>query len=106
MELRFDFYIGATPEHVWHVLTSEEGVKHTFFGSVIRSTFRSGTISLMSVPEMMATKLSMCTARFCRLSRSKPSASWNIPALRTTPTTPSFNRALLSNWSLLADARG
>lgn len=42
MELRFDFYIGATPEHVWHVLTSEEGVKHTFFGSVIRSTFQVG----------------------------------------------------------------
>ncbi|GEB35625.1 MULTISPECIES: SRPBCC family protein [Brevibacillus] len=42
MDHIFNFYIGATPERVWHVLTSEEGVKSTFFNSVIRSTFQVG----------------------------------------------------------------
>ncbi|NRS51399.1 SRPBCC family protein [Brevibacillus sp. HB2.2] len=42
MDLRFDFYIGATPELVWHTLTSDEGVKSTFFGCTIRSTFQVG----------------------------------------------------------------
>jgi uncharacterized protein YndB with AHSA1/START domain len=42
MDLKYDFYIGATPEEVWQVLTSEEGVKQTVFGSTLRSTFEVG----------------------------------------------------------------
>lgn len=41
-DLHFEFYIGATPEQVWHVLISDEGVSNTFFGSTIQSTFQVG----------------------------------------------------------------
>ncbi|MBB3113246.1 uncharacterized protein YndB with AHSA1/START domain [Paenibacillus phyllosphaerae] len=42
MELRYEFYIGASPEKVWEVLVSPEGTKKTFFGCVIESTFEEG----------------------------------------------------------------
>jgi uncharacterized protein YndB with AHSA1/START domain len=43
MDLKYTYYIGATPERVWEVLTQDEGVKATFFGSTIRSTFEIGS---------------------------------------------------------------
>ncbi|XEC94751.1 SRPBCC domain-containing protein [Paenibacillus tarimensis] len=42
MELKYEFYIGATAEEVWKVLLSPEGTRHTFFGSVIKSSFAVG----------------------------------------------------------------
>ncbi|CAM3598483.1 SRPBCC family protein [Marinicrinis lubricantis] len=42
MELKYEFYIGASPEKVWDVLVSPEGTRHTFFGCVIKSTFKEG----------------------------------------------------------------
>lgn len=42
MELRYEFYIGATPEQVWNAFVSPEGTRKTFFGSVIQSTFEVG----------------------------------------------------------------
>jgi uncharacterized protein YndB with AHSA1/START domain len=41
MELRYEFYIGATPEKVWETFVSE-GTRQTFFGCVIHSTFEAG----------------------------------------------------------------
>lgn len=42
MDLHYDFYIAATPEEVWHVLISDEGVSAIFWGCTIRSTFQVG----------------------------------------------------------------
>ncbi|MGG1662761.1 SRPBCC family protein [Brevibacillus sp. NRS-1366] len=42
MDLRYDFYIAAKPEDVWHALVSDEGVSNIFFGCTIRSTFQVG----------------------------------------------------------------
>ncbi|MEI7026971.1 SRPBCC family protein [Paenibacillus sp. y28] len=42
MSLNYEFYIGAEPEQVWAALVSPEGTRQTFFGCVIRSTFREG----------------------------------------------------------------
>lgn len=42
MDLRYHYYIAAKPEHVWQTLISDEGVKHTFYGCTIRSSFRIG----------------------------------------------------------------
>ncbi|WP_248929166.1 SRPBCC family protein [Paenibacillus hamazuiensis] len=41
-DLRYELYIGAAPEAVWHALTSPEGTKAIFFGSVLKSTFEAG----------------------------------------------------------------
>jgi uncharacterized protein YndB with AHSA1/START domain len=41
-ELVYHFYINASPQRVWEVLVSDEGVKQTFFGCIIRSSFRVG----------------------------------------------------------------
>ncbi len=43
MELKCEIYIGNTPEKVWEILTTPEGTKATFFGSVLRSTFEEGS---------------------------------------------------------------
>jgi uncharacterized protein YndB with AHSA1/START domain len=40
--LHYEFYIGASPEKVWDVLTSPEGTRATFFGSELRSSFEVG----------------------------------------------------------------
>lgn len=42
MELRYEFYIGASPEQVWKTFVSPEGTRQTFFGCVIHSTFEVG----------------------------------------------------------------
>jgi len=42
MELKYVFYIDAEPAKVWDALITPEGTRHTFFGCVIRSTFRVG----------------------------------------------------------------
>lgn len=42
MDLVYHYYIGASPENVWQVLISDEGVKKTMFGCTIRSTFEVG----------------------------------------------------------------
>ncbi|MBM7587955.1 uncharacterized protein YndB with AHSA1/START domain [Bacillus pakistanensis] len=41
-ELKYEFYIAGTPERVWDTLTSPEGTKQVFHGSVIKSTFQVG----------------------------------------------------------------
>ncbi|TVX93713.1 SRPBCC family protein [Paenibacillus agilis] len=43
MDLTFNFYIGATPEEVWQILVSDEGVKQTFYGCTLQSTFEIGS---------------------------------------------------------------
>lgn len=42
MELKYEFYIGAEQDKVWDILVSDEGVRQTFFGCVIESTFEPG----------------------------------------------------------------
>ncbi|BAU28407.1 carbon monoxide dehydrogenase subunit G [Aneurinibacillus soli] len=42
MDLRYEFYIGGTPEQVWKVLISPEETKKIYAGCVIRSTFKHG----------------------------------------------------------------
>ncbi|WP_025850238.1 SRPBCC family protein [Paenibacillus ehimensis] len=42
MDLVYHYYIGASPEDVWQVLISDEGVKKTMFGCTIRSIFEVG----------------------------------------------------------------
>ncbi|TDF92310.1 SRPBCC family protein [Paenibacillus piri] len=42
MDLKYDFYINASPQTVWDAIVSPEGTRKTFFGSVIRSTFEAG----------------------------------------------------------------
>lgn len=42
MELKYEFYIGATPEQIWDAFVSPEGTRKTFFGCVINSTFKEG----------------------------------------------------------------
>ncbi|GGG00556.1 hypothetical protein GCM10010912_51790 [Paenibacillus albidus] len=41
-ELKYDFYVGGTPEQVWESLISPEMVKQIYYGSVIRSSFQIG----------------------------------------------------------------
>lgn len=43
MELKYEFYIGASQEQVWDALVSPEGTRQTFFGCVINSTFEVGS---------------------------------------------------------------
>lgn len=43
MEQKFITYIGASPEHIWEILTKPEYVKQIFFGSVLQSTFEPGS---------------------------------------------------------------
>jgi uncharacterized protein YndB with AHSA1/START domain len=43
MELKYTFYIGVSPEEVWHVLISPEATKQTVFGCVLESTFEIGS---------------------------------------------------------------
>lgn len=42
MDLKYEFYIDAKPEDVWNILISPEGTKKTFYGCVIKSTFKIG----------------------------------------------------------------
>ncbi len=42
MELKFEIYIGGTPEQVWQALVSPEGTQLIFFGSSLESTFETG----------------------------------------------------------------
>ncbi|ANE46887.1 polyketide cyclase [Paenibacillus swuensis] len=42
MDLRYEFYINATREDVWHALISTEGTKALLFGSVLKSDFNVG----------------------------------------------------------------
>ncbi|WP_028549042.1 SRPBCC family protein [Paenibacillus sp. UNC451MF] len=42
MELKYEFYIGATPEQVWDILVTPEGTRKIFFGSELQSTFQVG----------------------------------------------------------------
>lgn len=42
MELRYEFYIGASPEQVWNILVTPEGTRQIFFGSELQSTFQAG----------------------------------------------------------------
>ncbi|MDF2958366.1 MAG: polyketide cyclase [Paenibacillus sp.] len=41
-QLKYEFYIGAEPEKVWDTFVSPDGTRKTFFGSVIKSTFKAG----------------------------------------------------------------
>jgi len=43
-ELKYVFYIAATPEDVWEALISPEGTKQIYYGCVIRSTFQVGDL--------------------------------------------------------------
>jgi len=41
-ELKYEFYIDAEPERIWHALISPEGTRAIFFGCVLESTFEVG----------------------------------------------------------------
>ncbi|KGE19121.1 SRPBCC domain-containing protein [Paenibacillus wynnii] len=43
-ELKYEFYIGATPEKVWEHLISPDSTKQIYYGSVIRSSFKEGEL--------------------------------------------------------------
>lgn len=43
MDLRYEFYIGGTPEQVWNALVSPEATKQIYWGSIIESTFEAGS---------------------------------------------------------------
>jgi len=43
MEQTFITYIGAARERIWDILTKPEYVKQIFFGSVLQSTFETGS---------------------------------------------------------------
>jgi len=40
--LKYEFYIGASPEIVWNSIASPEGTRKIFFGCVLKSTFETG----------------------------------------------------------------
>ncbi|WP_027093909.1 SRPBCC family protein [Cohnella thermotolerans] len=40
--LTYVLYVGASPEEVWNVFTTAEGVKAIFFGCELRTTFEVG----------------------------------------------------------------
>ncbi|HDX9613801.1 TPA: SRPBCC family protein [Bacillus toyonensis] len=42
--LMYEFYIASSPEGVWKTLTSPEGTKQIYYGSIIRSTFQVGDL--------------------------------------------------------------
>ncbi|MFD0694025.1 SRPBCC domain-containing protein [Paenibacillus sp. GCM10027628] len=42
MDLKYELYIGATPEDIWKIFTSPEGTKAIFFGSILKTTFEIG----------------------------------------------------------------
>ncbi|GGH09514.1 SRPBCC family protein [Paenibacillus segetis] len=42
MDLKYEIYIGATPEDVWQALISPEGTKAIFYGCILQSTFEIG----------------------------------------------------------------
>lgn len=42
MDLKYEIYIGATPEDVWQVFVSPEGTKAIFYGCILDSTFEIG----------------------------------------------------------------
>lgn len=42
MDLKYEIYIGATPEDVWQVFVSPEGTKAIFYGCILDSTFETG----------------------------------------------------------------
>ncbi|WP_068502479.1 SRPBCC domain-containing protein [Paenibacillus kribbensis] len=43
-ELKYEFYIGGTPEQVWASLVSPEYVQQIYYGSIIRSSFKEGEL--------------------------------------------------------------
>lgn len=43
-ELRYQLYIGASPDEVWECLVSPEKLKQIYYGSVIRSSFKEGDL--------------------------------------------------------------
>ncbi|WP_025718520.1 SRPBCC domain-containing protein [Paenibacillus sp. 1-18] len=43
-ELKYEFYIGGTPEQVWACLVSPEYVQQIYYGSIIRSSFKEGEL--------------------------------------------------------------
>lgn len=43
MELKYEFYIGATCKEVWDILVTPEGTRKILFGSVLESTFEIGS---------------------------------------------------------------
>ncbi|PGB02704.1 SRPBCC domain-containing protein [Bacillus toyonensis] len=42
--LMYEFYIAGSSEEVWKTLTSPEGTKQIYYGSIIRSTFQVGDL--------------------------------------------------------------
>jgi uncharacterized protein YndB with AHSA1/START domain len=42
-ELKYELYIGGSPEQVWDVLVSPENVRKIYYGSIIESTFEIGS---------------------------------------------------------------
>lgn len=42
-DLKYEVYIGATPEKVWDALISPEGIKKLYSGSTLKSTFETGS---------------------------------------------------------------
>ncbi|OPA76221.1 polyketide cyclase [Paenibacillus selenitireducens] len=42
MNLKYEFYINAEPEAVWHALVSPEGTRNIFYGCVLESSFKVG----------------------------------------------------------------
>lgn len=43
-ELRYQLYIGASPDEVWDCLIAPEKVKQIYYGSVIHSSFKVGEL--------------------------------------------------------------
>jgi len=43
MDLKYEFYIAAKPEKVWDALVSPEGTKSIYYGSVLESSFKTGS---------------------------------------------------------------
>ncbi|CAN7752785.1 SRPBCC domain-containing protein [Paenibacillus sp. LjRoot153] len=43
MELKYEFYIGASTKQVWDILITPEGTRQILFGCVLHSTFEIGS---------------------------------------------------------------
>lgn len=43
MDLNYTFYIKATPEKLWHIITTPEGTQAIFYGAKIESSFQMGS---------------------------------------------------------------
>ncbi|WP_433946036.1 SRPBCC domain-containing protein [Paenibacillus sp. SN-8-1] len=44
LELKYEIYIGGSPEEVWEALVAPHQVRQIYFGSVIHSTFKEGDL--------------------------------------------------------------